>query len=344
MPRFARSFPLNALAEWEARHPGNLVRSLFEMWAYPGEKATKAAPLRLGVRDGYVNFYVKGQSVAKLSFGRDGPKLLVHQAYVSGRTRSDPRDNTTPEQNYITFDANALADPATATLISGWIETAESYASAEKRFVDDLAASNPGIIDLEMGLPANDTPGSARVAPRMDIVIAQIVKGTPSIAFWEAKRANNPELRSSKEYGILEAGKISGPKVVNQVQKYVYWMSEGDRVEQVVEAYKATAALLVELYRMFGRAEERGLDCIAVWQALAVAKEPVIVVKPGVVVGNYWPEGCSEGIASGRMRQAAGSFVRNGHREKLQRNGMTVYEVGSEGALLPNLPIATVPA
>lgn len=92
MPVFARSFAVDALAEWDADNAGNPVRSLFDRWSLPGRRATSAAPLRLGLRDGYLNFYVKGQSVAKLSCGRDGPKLSVHEAYVAGRRRSGERD------------------------------------------------------------------------------------------------------------------------------------------------------------------------------------------------------------------------------------------------------------
>jgi hypothetical protein len=295
------------------------------------------------VRDGYVNFYMKGQSVAKLSCGRDGPKLSVHRAYVSGRKRGVPGDGVSLEQIYETFDAGALADPATANLITGWIETADTYASAEKRFVDDLVASNPGIIDLEMGLPASDEPDSERVAPRVDLVVVQTVDGQPSIAFWEAKCANNTELRSSKEYEVRDDGEISGPKVINQIRKYVAWLVEGDRISQVRAAYKATAAILVKTHRMFCSERRRNRPaCDPIWQALSNANEPLVIVQPGVVIGNYWPEGYIERIASDRMRQSARSFAKNGHREKLQRNGISVYEVGSAGASLPRLPIADI--
>lgn len=343
MTDFVRSFPLDALAKWDAQYPGNVVRSLFERWAFPGEKATRAVPLRLGVRDGYVNFYVKGQSVAELSCGRDGPRLSVHQAYVSGRVRTGRRDSVPREQGYDKFDANALTKPATATLISRWVETAETYASAEKRFVDDLVASNPGIIDLEMGSPAGDEPDSARVAPRMDLAAAQVMDGLPSIAFWEAKCAINKELRSSKEYEAREDGGFSGSTVLDQVREYVDWMEEGDRIAQVRKAYKDTAALLLEFHRLFGNGTGRDrLNCVTIWQALAEAKETHITVQPGVVIGTYWPEGYNEEIASGRMRQAAESFARDGHRDKLQRNGIRLFEVDSEGASLPRLPIAEV--
>lgn len=341
MSVFARSFPLADLARWECQHPGNVVRSLFARWAFSGVEATSAAPLRLGVRDGYVNFYVKGQSVAKLTCGRDGPKLEVHQAYASGLQRGSVRDGANMEQDYLPFDANALADPANSSLINRWIKTAETYASAEKCFVDDLVSANPGIIDLEMALPASDTRDSARVAPRMDIVIAQILDGTPAIAFWEAKCANNPELRSSKEYELHENG-FSGPRVLNQVRKYVDWMAGGDRTQQVIDAYKATAALLLGFQDLFGADDHKGLDCISIWNSLVETKNTPIVVQPGVVIGNYWPKGSNEPIKSHRMQQAAASFARNGHLEKLQRNGITVFETSSTGAILPILPLVTV--
>jgi len=333
MPVFARSFAMDTLAKWDADKSDNAVRLLFDRWALPGKKATSEAPLRLGLRDGYVNFYVKGQSVAKLSCGRDGPKLSVHNAYVAGQARGSERDGAL--QSYEDYNAQALADPATAALVAGWIETAVTYASAEKRFVDDLVAANPGIIDLEMGLPASDLPGSERVAPRMDLVIVKVGDdASPTIAFWEAKCANNGELRASED---------NAPKVLGQVDRYVRWMSENGRVAQVQEAYRNTAATLIEFYHLFRGQEGDVLECVQLWKALAAAEAPAIIVQPGIVIGNYWPEGSTEGIASGRMAQSAASFARNKHREKIERHGIHVHEVGPDhkGAALP--PLSTGP-
>lgn len=333
MPVFARSFAMGTLAKWDAGKSGNAVRLLFDRWALPGRTATSEAPLRLGLRDGYVNFYVKGQSVAKLSCGRDGPKLSVHNAYVAGQARGSERDGAL--QSYEDYDAKALTDPATAALVAGWIETAMTYASAEKRFVDDLVAANPGIIDLEMGLPASDLPGSERVAPRMDLVIVQVTDDAPTIAFWEAKCANNGELRASED---------NPPKVLDQVDRYVRWMSENGRVAQVQEAYRNTAATLIEFYHLFRGQEGDVPECVQLWKALAAAEAPAVIVQPGIVIGNYWPEGSTEGIASGRMAQSAASFARNKHREKIERHGIHVHEVGPDhkGAALPSLSTGPV--
>ena len=338
MPDFARSFAVETLAEWDAKTVLNTVRSLFDRWALPGQPITPQRPLRLALRDGYVNFYVKGQSAAKLSRGRDGPKLSVHRAYVTGRRRSGERDDVPPVQGYEDYGAARLADPSTAALVAGWIETAESYASAEKRFVDDLVTANPGVIDLEMGLPASDLPGSERVAPRMDLVVAQIAKDTPiSIAFWEAKCANNGELRATAQLA---------PKVLDQIGRYVRWMLEDGRVAQVQEAYRKTAATLLDLYRLFRRDADDKPECVRIWQALAETEVLAVVMQPGVVIGNYWPEGHPEKMASCRMAQSAASLARNGHREKLERAGIGVHEVASDrdGAALPLLSNSPVSA
>ena len=100
-------------------------------------------------------------------------RLSVHRAYVERRIRDAGPDLKRRGQKYVTFNAKSLAEPGLAAAIHGWIGTALRYASAEKRFVDDLVASNSGVIDLEMGLSAHEDPGSARVAPRMDLVLVE---------------------------------------------------------------------------------------------------------------------------------------------------------------------------
>lgn len=332
MPAFARSFATDVLAQWNADKDGNAVRALFDRWALPGE--TSETPLRLGLRDGYLNFYIKGQSIAKLSCTRDGPRLSVHKAYASGRRRNGGETRSVPIEGYQNYDSAALADPQTAALIDGWIETAETYASAEKRFVDDLIAANPGVIDLEMGLPASDLPGSDRVAPRMDLVLVQIAAtGSPAVVFWEAKCANNPEVRASGE---------TTARVVEQLAKYERWMNP-DRIAQVQKAYRAAAATMLDLHLLFRPMADEASRCLEIWRTLATAGSPEIVTQPGLVIGNYWPAGHTEGIASERMRQSAASFARNGHAEKLERDGVAVYQVGPDHSdpALPPLTNAT---
>lgn len=328
MTRFDRSFAAAALAEWDAAHPQNAVRELFARWCLPGAPTSEKTRLRIGIRNSYLNFYVKGQSIAKLSVTREGPKVSVHHAYVEGRRRVRGRDGTPQSQGYRSYSHADLTNPETAALLEGWVEVAETYASAEKRFVDDLVAANPGVIDLEMGLPASAGLVGKPVAPRMDLVVAQSTASESiSIAFWEAKCANNSELRA----------RVNKPRVLDQVEKYVKWISEGDHLPQVQRAYSNAAQILLELQRHFRSGDETA-ECVAIWRSLSQLKAPPITVRPGVVIGNYWPAGYIEEIASGRIAQAASSFGPNGHRDVLQAEGVRVHEVGP-GYGDPALPV-----
>lgn len=327
MAKFTRSCDVNALAAWDSNNPGNAVRELFKMWCLPGVRSSESASLRVGVRAKYLNFYVKGQSVAKLSMVSGEPKVLVHQAYVSGKVRDRSAGRVRNAQTYVPFGAKDLASPNLASEVKQWVTTAETYASAEKRFVDDLIGANPGVIDVEMALPANAVPEGIAVAPRMDLVVAQLDKNL-SVAFWEAKCSNNPELRAENKE----------PRVFDQVQKYLDWVSAADRIVEVQAAYRETAGILLDLHRHF-RGSDCKADCGTYWNALSEHEAAPIISRPGVVIAGSWPEGSTEQIASARMQQAAWSFVSRGHRAALEERGVTVHIVGRdfEPAVLPLL-------
>ncbi len=341
MPKFGRSFSTQALVEWCEKNPVNTIEALFKRWALPGQEASEKCPLRVAVRHNYVNFYVKGQSVAKLSVFRGVPKLEVHEAYVGGRIRGASQKSMPAGQNYRRYDAKTLADPATAALISSWIKTAATYAGTEKRFVDDLVARNPSVIDLEMALPVGDLPGGSRAAPRMDLVVAQVAADTPpSIAFWEAKCANNSELRSTKAYEDFGPNGFVGPKVLDQVRKYVGWLeADHGRITSVSEAYRDTARTLLDLKNAFCADKSDMTECVRIWTELSEADKPAIVVRPGIVIGNYWPEGDPKSMSKDEeMARCATTFAENGHREELHRNGVRLHEVGPDSGD-PALPL-----
>lgn len=343
---FTRSFNVAALEEWDAKHCGNVVRFLFKQWAMPGSPSTAEASLRLAVRNGYVNFYVKGQSVAKLSLERSRPKLTVHRAYVENRARrSGDAEAEPPARGYLVYDADALAKAETAALISGWIATAESYASAEKRFVDRLVEANAGVIDLEMGLPAGDAPEGKRIAPRMDLVIAQMLPGEPaSIVFWEAKCSINGELRGKEGYVEKVNGEYKvGPKVIHQLRKYQRWMREGDRLTEVQRAYKAAAGIMLGFYKVFGNHNAPKPECIGIWEKLAASSGAEVILPPGVVIGNYCPTG-HEPNKPDEFERYGASF--GAHRDKLRSHGIPIHEVGLDLAdhVLPPLSAGMVSA
>lgn len=74
MSKFARRFEARS---WDALP---VVRTLLDYCKLPGE-ASGPDCLRLAVRNGYANFYRKGQSVAKLHATASQVKFEIHKAY-----------------------------------------------------------------------------------------------------------------------------------------------------------------------------------------------------------------------------------------------------------------------
>jgi hypothetical protein len=348
MPEFVRSFRVDWLRDWNKDRPRNAVRALFARWALPGFGG--APKLRLGVRKNYINFYVAGQSVARLSFGRNRrPKVTVHEAYVNLRERgaADPSDRP-PNGEYCCYDDKALELAKTVEKIDGWVRTAETYAGDEKRFVDRLIAANPGVIDLEMGLPAGQIINGKRAAPRMDLVLAQAPPGDAvAIAFWEVKCSTNSELRAGTPYKE-DAGKyVHGPKVIHQVRKYVRWMNEVDRRRQVQCAYRATAKILLGFYNVFGTKSLPEPACVGIWRTLEASQTPELILAPWVVIGNYCPsrDEPSKPAENSPLERNKGTFVRDGHRKKLENHGIKLREFDrDDDHVLPAAKPGTVTA
>lgn len=328
MDQFDRAFAVGLLAD----HRGNRgLGTLLDRWVLPGEDAG-AYGLRLAIRNGYLSFYVKGQSVGELKLVRGSPRLRLHWKYRSLIESGSPHSNEVG-QRYEVIDANGLS-LVSPDFIESWIRTAETYAGDEKRFVDDLVAVTPGTIDLEMGLPADaDAVGKDRTAPRMDMVIAQ----EGEIAFWEAKCAVNPELRARAIYKELPNGRYGeGPHVIWQLHRYQRWVDRPVRLAQVRDAYIEAARLLLELAELSGK---RG-PAIDAWRKLVAAGEKAsVVLPPGIVVAGYCPS-CADGMPRSESSAFAAkikSFA--AHSARLRRHGATVVTVNAKpnGSVLPKL-------
>lgn len=308
------------------------LAALFDRWVLPGECAGTHG-LRLAVRNGYLNFYVKGQSVGKLQTSVGGPRLKLHRKYKELAENGSPRAGEL-DQKYEIVNTNTLMSICPKT-IDGWIRTAETYAGDEKRFVDDLVAVTPGTIDLEMGLPADDDIlGEDRTAPRMDLVVAQ---GT-DIAFWEAKCAVNGELRARATYSELADGSYDkGPHVVWQLRRYQRWAGRPHRLREVRDAYLETAQLLLKLAEVF---DKRGGAAVDAWRNLVAAGEAAsVILPPGIVVADYCPT-----QADGELRAEAAAYALkarsfDGHKQRLVGHGVTVVTLPTKpsGHVLPTL-------
>lgn len=324
MDIFTRRFAIEHLIDH--RHDSGLA-ALFDRWVLPGEDAGPHG-LRLAIRGGYLNFYVKGQSVGELRVLAGWPRLKIHRKYKEFAEKGSSRAAELG-QKYEIVNSDRLMSIG-PEVVDGWIRTAETYAGAEKRFVDDLVAVTPGVIDLEMALPADDdSVGKDRTAPRMDLVVAQ---GT-DIAFWEAKCAINGELRAHPKYKETPDGDyVEGPHVLWQLRRYERWVNRPHRLHQVREAYRESARLLLELAELF---DKKG-EAVERWRRLASAGDTAsVILPPGIIVSGYEP--ARAGGASGAKAATYGAKIDSfdKHRKRLLNHGATVKIV----KVKPNAPI-----
>lgn len=285
---FTRDFDVAILASHLQRE-GSMVRELFDRWVLPGQHSHDGRkPLRLALRDRYLNLYADGQSVACLSVHECGLRMSVAEAYVPPFLSAT---STARKISWFEGDQLQVADSAMAVDEIIKLALEHKTRSAEKCFVEHLIAANANIIEVEMALPGETGLASVRrkwrdkdakkIAPRMDIVAVHILPdGKPQIDFWEAKLANNGELRAT----LPKKGGKEEPNVREQLLDYENWMRLRHRRNQVVAAFKNAGQILDRLAAVAGKdgpAREY-------WKKLSAAT-PVINPRPGVVIGNYNP-------------------------------------------------------
>lgn len=225
---------MEALSRMAGDPHGNWWCDLLSLWAPSGHDGE----LRLAIRNGYLNFYSCGQSVARVAFSQNGePTLSVHAKYATG--------NPVGPQSYITLRADEGCDTNGRTcawggvaMVRTWIAASARHRGVEKRYVEKAVAESPTIIDLEMGLPAS----KGQATPlRMDIVALERREGAIRIVCWEAKMIGDGRLRSS----TFEPEVLSG-----QVDAYERFLSEESNAGQVIEAYRRACRLLLGFHAM----------------------------------------------------------------------------------------------
>lgn len=235
MNRFDRTIApgaLDALAGLTFRNIG-WWPDLLTRWAPSGN----SGQLRVAIRNGYMNFYAKGQSVAKITFGqrRNKPVLHIHEKYVIGPKGKD--------QKYIQFDIEGNSNLTDKIKYEGlqtldaWIKKAECYSNDEKRHIDDILKERSTVVDLEMGLPAYEGRKSAL---RVDIVSVEEVDGEIQVIFSEAKMISDARLRSRNRE----------PEVLNQINKYKAYLANKERRRWISEAYRSTCSIIRNIHSM----------------------------------------------------------------------------------------------
>lgn len=328
MEEFGRTFRSSVLAEHVRANPAAVVARLFRYWALPGERGATNS-LRVAIRNGYVNLYVGGQSVARIAASQRRLSLTLHRKYHSG-LEAGTEEARRCDQARVTLSDADLRSPETALSVERWITTARGYCGAEKLFVDDLIASNPEVVDLEMALPASEAlrnKKGGKFVPRMDVVTLVTQSGPPCLNFWEAKCAANSELRANEE---IDFSAETGARVAGQLRKYERAL-EG-REQQVCKAFQNAGQVLCDLAETFGK--DPTSPAVQAWSRLR-EQEPRLVRRPGIVVGNYTP-----GVRPGendRHAQRVPSFAR--HRERLAAHFTVVEVLGCDdpNAVLPPL-------
>jgi len=318
---FKRAFAVDSLDN-HFNNPDSLVGALLDRWVLPGEPGRRGKPpLRLAVRDGYVNLYADGQSVAKISAFRGQPRLEVHWKYLE--EFPIPEKRSFDGRTYLQFKGDQLLSTNASEAVDRWINTAQQYAGGEKRFVEHLVARNANVIDLEMGLPgdlnfvscnSSKQANSGLSAPRMDLVVVNVADGTPIINFWEAKLANNPELRAT----LPEHGGTRLPHVCEQIEDYTSWLRIEGRLAEVKSAYRNAASISAELAKRARKVSA----ATKTWSALA-ASDPKVNLRAGIIIGNYRPDGSATRFAE------ADSFVKRGHLKRLRKLKFELRQVES---------------
>jgi hypothetical protein len=254
----------------------------------------------LAIRDGYLNFYRYGQSVARVKVVKGKLQAEVHNKYVYGDQGSGQDYVKITDGTYKNYDGARLA--FRYGLVHDWIQKAEGHAGKEKRFVDKVVAHNAGVIDLEVGLPADPELWSEKSAPRMDLAAIEPCGDHYRLVFWEAKLATNPEARCEDT--------SKPPKVIEQLETYEKWIAKNRKL--VIEVYQRCCKDLVQLY---GIAKEPDKGKPELGKAIiAVAQEAPFSVDstPRLIVDAI------EGEAA---------FEKNGHLKKLHDAGVRVRMV-----------------
>ena len=305
---FGRDFDI-AIITPHLQRENSIVRELFDRWVLPGQDSQDGRkPLRLALRDGYLNLYADGQSVACLSKHKCGLRMSVAEAYVPSFLSA-----TSTVRKNCRFEGDQLQVPNPANAIDEIVRLALEHKtrSAEKCFVEHLIAANANIIEVEMALPGETNLPSVRrkwrnkdakkIAPRMDIVAVHILPdGRPQIDFWEAKLADNGELRAT----LREDGGKEEPNVREQLLDYENWMRRPHRHDQVAAGFTSAGQVLDSLAAVAGKDGQAR----EYWRKLG-ATAPEINPRPGVVIGNYSP-------STGKRIESAKSFAK--HRARLK--------------------------
>lgn len=277
-------YDVSSLARWDAAHPGNAVRALFERWARPGCPLSPETPLRMMPFKDSIAIYHYGRKVGSLLSADAAPLLTV-----------------TADGGVRTYRPAALATPKRTDEIISSIEEACTTRYEGSCFLEEVIAANPGVI----GVTAESGSGDRRYGGR--IAVAQVGTNYPAgIALWDVMTACSHNLH----------GRDGGaPALLQPIE------NEDDGNAAAAQLCQA-AETLVNLDELFcsGTCPRSA----SLWRAVATHLPPAIISRPGLIVSAYWPKGYNPPVASRRIQQCVDKLSRTGVIDLLQEGGRTV--------------------
>lgn len=280
---FARGLSGNAIdALRGASQIDGWWRDLLGLWAVNGSPSN-ADGLRLAIRDGYLNFYRRGQSVAKVSVDRAGrPQLTVHAKYAGSEAARDTLAGYAKLVGHelVLSDGTPIARYSGVASLRSWIATIDSNYSkpdGEKTLIDGLldCPQNANVIDLEMALPAWNERD--RIAPRMDLVTIEEIHGRLTVVFGEVKVVTDGRIRCQPG---TDGTKM--PEVCDQLERYSSYLRQPGHREAVAAAYARTAKQMIQLRDL--RDPDVKDAPIALEIARAAAGEPLDVAGEATLI------------------------------------------------------------
>lgn len=210
------------------------------------KEVLESKDLLLAVRSGYLNAYVKGQSVFKIAFGKGSsgsePRLAIHYKYLvkPDLEKKDP---------YVSFNGSKFdiepediinTEYESKLTLPQLIKTAARFAGPEKSGVHKIARKEPRVVDLEVAFTKAGENGDLS-APRMDIaVLVPTESGGAELVFCEAKCADNPELWGLEK--LPKGAKSLPPQerstaVIAQIRKYEQFIQAKENEQSLIDAY-----------------------------------------------------------------------------------------------------------
>ena len=284
-------------------------RELLKLWRPSGVQSDigengKAASLRLAIRDGFMNFYGAGQSVAKVRSTQRTFDEWVHHKYL-GEERVG--------SGYYKC-VKAPPAPMAEQMLADRIAVASKWHAAEKTFVDQLMGDNEDIFDLELSLSFMKPGAKKAVALRLDAASLERDGEGWRIVLWEAKMANNAEAKAKGD---------ADPKTRQQHENYLAYFAKPGAVDDFIAATRVACSHLIKLRCL---AEHAGNKQTLGEGIMAVGKCPDESVHLTLDTNVRY-------IIDVRGDKS-GAFTTNGHVDKLRAMGAHVQTIDNDSTSL----------